>query len=565
MDLLAVRKSFGFGKLEAAVLAIYTAVLAFVIPFHEPWFDEAQAWLIARDSSLAEIFLRRLHYEGAPGLWSLILWAATRLHMPYRMFGWLAASFAVAGIYVLLRYSPFPLIIRILLPLTFFLQYQYAVVARGYVLFPLLLFSLCALYTLEPPRPVWFAIVAGLLVNLSLHGAIVAWTLSALYFYERIRKSRRTSTPIPVALPACIFILSAFISAATAVPAPDVGFAVQKQVSQPLIHRLLIKWMPEASGSPGVPPPVPDFEITRDPAADTPAGIWFWNAFYHQNGSSLHKLFLRFAARLYMLGCIITYPISTSNLLAIVFLACTVAWMALSSNLRYLLPYLALLLLCAAIWIFEHHTGMLFITLLAGLWLSYSQIQKRPNSPQPPAWLSACFVSLLTLILVLHVSWSIHSIALDRSSPYDPGKTTAAFLKEHAAGKSVAALAFEVFAVEPYFDHPTFSNSKTAYYLWSSNTNVLTHLPEAVQQKPDYIVAATVLYGDQVLRDQLVHLISPGTLLNPPPFEPYLVENGYRKTNTFCGDKPMRFGTSNRICDVIYQPAATISSTSLTR
>ena len=67
-ELLAWRKKYGFGRVEAAVLALYAVVLAVAIPFHEPWADEAQAWVLARDSSLWEIFRYRLHYEGTPAL-----------------------------------------------------------------------------------------------------------------------------------------------------------------------------------------------------------------------------------------------------------------------------------------------------------------------------------------------------------------------------------------------------------------------------------------------------------------------------------------------------------------
>ena len=73
MNLLAWRKSYGFGGVEAAVLALYAAVLGVAIPFHEPWADEAQAWVIARDSKFWELFRYRLHYEGHPADWYFLL------------------------------------------------------------------------------------------------------------------------------------------------------------------------------------------------------------------------------------------------------------------------------------------------------------------------------------------------------------------------------------------------------------------------------------------------------------------------------------------------------------
>src|SRR4051812_40575150 len=56
----------------APALAAWCALVAWVLPLHEPWFDEAQAWLIARDATLWEI-LGRMSYEGSPPLWHLLL------------------------------------------------------------------------------------------------------------------------------------------------------------------------------------------------------------------------------------------------------------------------------------------------------------------------------------------------------------------------------------------------------------------------------------------------------------------------------------------------------------
>lgn len=56
-----------------AVFVAYIAVVACVMAFHEPWFDEAQSWLIARDASFRDMLLVRPHYEGHPPLWWLML------------------------------------------------------------------------------------------------------------------------------------------------------------------------------------------------------------------------------------------------------------------------------------------------------------------------------------------------------------------------------------------------------------------------------------------------------------------------------------------------------------
>ncbi|MBR0510949.1 MAG: hypothetical protein IJJ81_00055 [Ruminococcus sp.] len=69
------------------VLFLYTAGIIFITSFHELWFDETQAWLIAKSASYKEIFTYIPHYEGHPPLWHLILavFAKTALLLSLRL------------------------------------------------------------------------------------------------------------------------------------------------------------------------------------------------------------------------------------------------------------------------------------------------------------------------------------------------------------------------------------------------------------------------------------------------------------------------------------------------
>jgi len=107
MHVFSTRRDFSFKGLEAVILGLYAIVVSWIAYHHEPWGDEAQAWLIARDSSLDDIFFKRLHYEGTPGLWNLLLWGLCCLHFPYSSMHWATALFGVFAVYLLLRYAPF--------------------------------------------------------------------------------------------------------------------------------------------------------------------------------------------------------------------------------------------------------------------------------------------------------------------------------------------------------------------------------------------------------------------------------------------------------------------------
>ncbi len=146
---LNTRRNFQRISLAIAglVLAVaYSAVVGLAAHAHEPWADEAQSWLIARDANLVDIWTKLVRLEGSPGLWHSLLHVLISLGMPYSGLNYVSGALGLAASVVLFCFSPFPLAIRSLLPFTYFLCFQYAVVARNYSLAPVLLFSAAAAY-----------------------------------------------------------------------------------------------------------------------------------------------------------------------------------------------------------------------------------------------------------------------------------------------------------------------------------------------------------------------------------------------------------------------------------
>lgn len=117
---------------------LYIAIIAIVMCFHEPWFDEAQSWLIARDSSLADIISVRPHYEGHPPFWNLLLAIAAKNSIPYE-FGIKGIQLVCAsllGAWLIFK-SPFKSassLATFLIPFTYFACFQYGVTSRPYAL-----------------------------------------------------------------------------------------------------------------------------------------------------------------------------------------------------------------------------------------------------------------------------------------------------------------------------------------------------------------------------------------------------------------------------------------------
>lgn len=182
-------KSWAFskehGKCDVITLIIYLLGVCTVSYFHEPWFDEAQSWAIARSGTIKEILFEIPHYEGHPSLWHLILVPFAKLGAPYEL------SLAVVNIFfmtlavaVLLFKSPFPKLIRCLLPFNFFLFYQYGVVSRPYCILVLAIFLAAACYKNRNEHPVKYLLCLALMCAVHSYGIIIAGCLCIVWLIE---------------------------------------------------------------------------------------------------------------------------------------------------------------------------------------------------------------------------------------------------------------------------------------------------------------------------------------------------------------------------------------------
>ena len=182
-------KSWAFskehGKCDVITLIIYLLGVCTVSFFHEPWFDEAQAWAIARSGTIKEILFEIPHYEGHPPLWQLILVPFAKLGAPYELS--LAAVnifFMTLAVAVLLFKSPFPKLIRCLLPFNFFLFYQYGVISRPYCILVLAIFLAAVCYKNRNEHPVKYLLCLALMCAVHSYGIMIAGCLCIVWLIE---------------------------------------------------------------------------------------------------------------------------------------------------------------------------------------------------------------------------------------------------------------------------------------------------------------------------------------------------------------------------------------------
>lgn len=178
-------------KVEWGIYVIYVIALIVISCFHEPWFDEAEAWQIARCASLSDLLFYIPHYEGHPSLWHLILAIPAKLGVPYEL-GLKAVSCSAALAYgwLLLFRSSFPKIVRYSLPFQYFFFYQYGVVSRQYGLMVLCLCLMAIAFHRRDEKPGRFILPMAVLCALSGYGIVLAGGLCIAWVWDICREKK---------------------------------------------------------------------------------------------------------------------------------------------------------------------------------------------------------------------------------------------------------------------------------------------------------------------------------------------------------------------------------------
>jgi hypothetical protein len=186
---------------KVVLLVGWALITAVVAAHHEPWRDEADAWLFARDFDPLTGDLRRATAcVGMPALWFAVLMPLPKGGLPYWSMtaaSWLITALAV---WLLVWRSPLPAVLRALLPFSYLLGYEYPVVARSYGLSVLLLFLCAHLHPTRRDRPLATGLLIGLLANTSAHGFFIAFGLGVGLVLELRPLDRRGLAAVALAL-----------------------------------------------------------------------------------------------------------------------------------------------------------------------------------------------------------------------------------------------------------------------------------------------------------------------------------------------------------------------------
>lgn len=415
------RRTCGLSLLEWGVLSLFSAVALVTGTFHEPWSDEAQAWLIARDLPFKKMLLQ-VKYEGTPPLWHALLWVFIRLHLPYSRISVIPAVLMIAAIYIWLRHAPLPAFLRILAPFTFFMQYQYAVVARTYSLTTLLAFAVAAVWVSRKRSILLLGILLALMCQTNLYGFALTGGITAVLWLELFMEARRQPVTgrqrVEFWVATAMIIASACIAVWLAWPPADLSFPGTAGYSH-ISHR------------------------------------YWWVVF-----TTRVKLALK-------------VPFASTFLASVLILSLS-AWLGERKRGLCIIPFAVTLFVAGALYYKAWHLGMLVVGLLISIWLAWPMKEFQGKH----IW-TYIFSCVLLIVFLIQIRWTFISVCNDIQKPYSGAKATAAYLRPQIGQWTVYGAGYPSVAVLPYFDHNVFANqSFHSYWAWSvndmSDQNLLT-------------------------------------------------------------------------------------------
>lgn len=467
---------------DAVAWIAYCLLVSFAVLYHEPWADEAEAWLMARDLPLHRLLFSEMRYEGSPGLWHGLLWAMTRLHLPFGSLNFFAAAIAMIGAAYLIFRAPFPAPIRYAIAASYWILYQYAVIARPYVLIPLLVFITADLFSRAQKKTYLFSAALIVLAFTSAHGCVMAIAFACGYalrlprYWKALGPGGRRRQVIAAALFAgALLLIFAELLPPKDLMVPPSAHGIE-QLSNGF-NAAMLDWLPGSI------------------AVALIFGIWTWR----------RKNFA-------------VYAIGLAGLLA----------------------------LYGFVHGWPQHIGLAYVMVIAALWQSWPRPLERANFRKFDRVAYYATIVSLSFVLVLQIYYSSVAIDHEYRLPYSGARQAAGYLRGILArGQRVYGYDYGMTSVLAYFDHNIFPNESgfnggvsyfhhSAPYLAADNNSFLSFR----QTRPEYLLFAC-WYPQQATADNflaskegyVLEHVFPGRVIEKASFGVYQTYLLYRRSD----------------------------------
>ena len=230
MDASSRRSGLSLGAMLP--FAGYTLLLLLLTWKHTFWRDETEVWLIARASGTVRELLHNIRYEGHPPLWYLVQWGLTRFTTNVEWMKLPNFLAAVAAAAMLLTARRLPLWARLGIVFSYYMVFEYGVIARNYMIGIVFLVAAARLMTRRARQSVAVPFLLSLAALTSLPALVVATGMGALYlwFVWRARGDSFLAALGGVRIAGILlYTVCALLAAATIRPPADSGLLLESK------------------------------------------------------------------------------------------------------------------------------------------------------------------------------------------------------------------------------------------------------------------------------------------------------------------------------------------------
>lgn len=430
-------------KKEWIIFGIFIALYFIISFFHEPMYDEAQAWMIARDASWYELMFEIPHYEGHPPFWHLILALFAKTGIPFevglRIPG---ATCWILSVGLLLFRSPFPKLVKYLLPFTYYIFFRYGIVVRPYCLTMLGLFLAASTYKKKGEKP--FAFMASLLVLCvsSAYGMALAAGICVVWIIELFTRYKTNYLKQVIALSALlIFNLGQLF---LMMPKDDTN-SVAAFSFMTILYGLIYMFILGPADSMFL-------DVGMDARLQNYA-----EGIITEGVSSYINLFIG----LLTIVVLVYYAQKYRKLLLLI------------------VPYTVFSLFSAAVYFWYHHIGIIHLFLIFVFWCALEEKEQRKDGKWPKTLLNVLAknqkiftkipVFMLVLCLGMSLAWNIFCSGTDLFKKTWYTKDLAEGIKTVGADQYNCALQWDIMGVGP-FENPEDYVDASKYYHVASVT-----------------------------------------------------------------------------------------------
>ncbi len=462
------------------ITAVATVIGIVGLICHEPWYEEAQPYLVGRDASWYEVIFTIPHYEGHPPLWHMLIKLASCLGLSYELtIKGVQFIFFEAMIIMLELRSPFSRVTKALLPTSFFVIYHYCVLSRPYAM---LMFAglLCASFyndRREKPLPYILSMVFLCLCHsygIAFAGGIALADIAGGMIRER--SFRRTFSEL-FANKKLFIGYAALLAAAIAIildiaPKQDtMAVHLDKTYSYPVVLLLCFIFIPS------------EVFVTS----------------FSSDASSIQD-------EANTIGEMVGAGAVSLIIWAVIFIVCKNRRMIA----EMIIPYL-----CAAvimsIYAYPHHYGMFLLYVIFIMWTAsakepiklaeFTDVIKKSGISEKFA--KTCIVGGAAVSVAVNIYWDIYSYANDIIKPYDNAPAAAEWIKDMNIEGSRIMIAWMPDDTNIYPDAPVTLNAyfdKNLYYNMEGDVTYVTHIiADEEEMEADRAYARTFGAPDYVI------------------------------------------------------------------